>query len=89
MKPFEERYYPGLQVIKQRGDKRTPRHRSRAVLKTKMDARGNMTSVRLRDIKVFADLTGLIAEREHFGLEIIHVVLCGALGVFYPVFIWS
>ena len=51
MKPFEERYCPGLQVIKHRGDKRTPRHRFRAVLKTKMDARGNMTSVRLRDIE--------------------------------------
>lgn len=57
MKPFEERYFPGLQVIKQRGDKRTPRHRSTALRKTKMDARGDMTSMRLRDIRVFADLT--------------------------------
>lgn len=56
MKPFEERFYPGLQVIKQRGDKRTPRHRFTVLLKTKMDARGNSTSVRLRDITVFADL---------------------------------
>ena len=75
MKPFQERYCPGLQAIKQRGDKRTPSHRFTAILKTKMDARGNTTSVRLRDIKVFADLTLGWLRNPKIWIRIIHVVL--------------